>query len=131
MDERHVLLALPDVNGSLRGKALSADAFNTAARDGTVMTDLIVGLDPVDTPIADFATYADRRAHIQSEPRAADISASPAAHGYAIRDARSRSGDGRGFCCRSARGVRHAPSACTAHHRRHADCDRQDCHAAR
>jgi glutamine synthetase len=60
MDERHVLLALPDVNGSLRGKALSADAFASAVRSGTVMTDLILGLDPVDTPIADFEAFGIR-----------------------------------------------------------------------
>jgi glutamine synthetase len=60
MDERHVLLALPDMNGSLRGKALSADAFAAAVRSGTVMTDLILGLDPVDTPIADFDAFGIR-----------------------------------------------------------------------
>jgi glutamine synthetase len=59
-DHRRVLLALPDVNGSLRGKALGADAFAAAARTGTVMTDLILGLDPVDTPIADFEGFGIR-----------------------------------------------------------------------
>ena len=43
-----VLLGMPDVNGSLRGKALSRDAFEAAVRDGTVTTDLLLGLDPVD-----------------------------------------------------------------------------------
>jgi glutamine synthetase len=49
-----VLLVIPDVNGSLRGKALRPDAFEAAVRHGTVMTDLLLALDPVDTPIADY-----------------------------------------------------------------------------
>jgi hypothetical protein len=52
--EEFVLLAIPDVNGSLRGKALRPDAFEVAVDHGTVMTDLILGLDPVDTPISDY-----------------------------------------------------------------------------
>ncbi|HWO70674.1 MAG TPA: glutamine synthetase family protein [Actinomycetota bacterium] len=52
-----VLLAIPDVNGSLRGKALRPDAFDAALRHGTVMTDLILGLDPVDTPISDYERF--------------------------------------------------------------------------
>ncbi|HXF73135.1 MAG TPA: glutamine synthetase family protein [Actinomycetota bacterium] len=55
--EGFVLLALPDVNGSLRGKALRPDAFEAAVRHGTVMTDLILGLDPVDTPISDYERF--------------------------------------------------------------------------
>src|SRR5262249_9656201 len=43
-----VLLVIPDVNGSLRGKALRPDAFEDAVRHGTVMTDLLLALDPVD-----------------------------------------------------------------------------------
>jgi glutamine synthetase len=49
-----VLLVIPDVNGSLRGKALRPDAFEAAVRSGTVMTDLLLALDPVDVPIADY-----------------------------------------------------------------------------
>jgi glutamine synthetase len=55
-----VLLGIPDVNGSIRGKALRPDAFESAVRHGTVMTDLILGLDPVDTPIADFERFGIR-----------------------------------------------------------------------
>jgi glutamine synthetase len=58
--EELVLLAIPDVNGSLRGKALRPAAFETAVRHGTVMTDLILGLDPVDTPISDYERFGIR-----------------------------------------------------------------------
>jgi glutamine synthetase len=59
-DERFVLLGIPDMNGSIRGKALRPDAFETALEHGTVMTDLILGLDPVDTPIADYERFGIR-----------------------------------------------------------------------
>ena len=55
-----VLLAIPDVNGSMRGKALRPAAFESAVRHGTVMTDLILGLDPVDTPITDYERFGIR-----------------------------------------------------------------------
>ena len=55
--EEFVLLAIPDMNGSLRGKALRPDAFESALEHGTVMTDLIIGLDPVDTPISDYERF--------------------------------------------------------------------------
>lgn len=55
-----VLLVIPDVNGSLRGKALRVDAFEEAVRHGTVMTDLLLALDPVDTPIADYERFGIR-----------------------------------------------------------------------
>ena len=55
-----VLLGIPDVNGSIRGKALRPAAFDSAVRHGTVMTDLILGLDPVDTPITDFERFGIR-----------------------------------------------------------------------
>ncbi|MGH2679546.1 MAG: glutamine synthetase family protein [Actinomycetota bacterium] len=58
--EDFVLLAIPDVNGSFRGKALRPDAFEAAVRHGTVMTDLILGLDPVDTPITDYDRFGIR-----------------------------------------------------------------------
>ena len=58
--EEFVLLAIPDMNGSLRGKALRPDAFETAVRHGTVMTDLILGLDPVDSPISDYERFGIR-----------------------------------------------------------------------
>jgi glutamine synthetase len=60
MSEEFVLLGIPDVNGSLRGKALRSKAFEAAVRDGTVMTDLLLGLDPVDTPIADYERFGIR-----------------------------------------------------------------------
>ncbi len=56
-DGEFVLLGIPDVNGSIRGKALRPAAFESALRHGTVMTDLILGLDPVDTPITDFKRF--------------------------------------------------------------------------
>jgi glutamine synthetase len=55
-----VLLGLPDVNGSLRGKALRPAAFDAAVQRGTVMTDLLLGLDPVDAPIADYERFGIR-----------------------------------------------------------------------
>ena len=60
MSEEFVLLGIPDMNGSIRGKALRPDAFESALRHGTVMTDLILGLDPVDTPIADYERFGIR-----------------------------------------------------------------------
>jgi glutamine synthetase len=58
--EEFVLLAIPDMNGSLRGKALRPAAFESAVQHGTVMTDLILGLDPVDTPISDYERFGIR-----------------------------------------------------------------------
>jgi glutamine synthetase len=55
-----VLLGFPDVNGYLRGKALRRDAFEAAVQDGTVVTDLLLGLDPVDTPISDYERFGIR-----------------------------------------------------------------------
>jgi glutamine synthetase len=55
-----VLLGIPDVNGSIRGKALRPAAFDSALHHGTVMTDLLLGLDPVDTPITDFERFGIR-----------------------------------------------------------------------
>jgi glutamine synthetase len=56
----YVLLGLPDQNGSLRGKALRRSAFEAATRDGAVMTDLLLALDPVDTPITTFEEFGIR-----------------------------------------------------------------------
>jgi glutamine synthetase len=58
--EEFVLLGIPDVNGSIRGKALRPEAFEAAVEHGTVMTDLILGLDPVDTPITDYERFGIR-----------------------------------------------------------------------
>lgn len=59
-DAGFVLLGIPDMNGSIRGKALRPHAFATAVERGTVMTDLILGLDPTDTPITDYETFGIR-----------------------------------------------------------------------
>ena len=56
----YVLLGFPDVNGYLRGKALRPHAFEAAVRDGAVMTDLLLALDPVDTPITDYERFGIR-----------------------------------------------------------------------
>jgi glutamine synthetase len=58
--EQFVLLGVPDVHGQIRGKALRPDAFETAVERGTVMTDLILGLDPVDAPITDYERFGIR-----------------------------------------------------------------------
>jgi len=55
-----ILLGMPDVNGSIRGKALRPAAFESALRHGTVMTDLLLGLDPTDTPISDYTKFGIR-----------------------------------------------------------------------
>lgn len=55
-----VLLGMPDVNGYLRGKALRREAFEAAVSGGTVMTDLLLALDPVDTPIDAYEHFGIR-----------------------------------------------------------------------
>ncbi len=55
-----VLLGYPDMNGLLRGKALRREAFATAAREGTTMTDLLLALDPTDTPITAYEGFGLR-----------------------------------------------------------------------
>ena len=59
-DAEYVLLGMPDVHGSIRGKALRPDAFAAALRDGTVMTDLFLALDPTDVPITDYEAFGIR-----------------------------------------------------------------------
>ena len=59
-DVEFVLLGFPDVNGSLRGKAMRPEAFESALRHGAAMTDLLLGLDPVDMPIADYERFGIR-----------------------------------------------------------------------
>ena len=56
-DDGFVLLGMPDVHGSIRGKAYRPAAFWSAVEKGTVMTDLWLGLDPVDIPISDYQDY--------------------------------------------------------------------------
>jgi glutamine synthetase len=55
-----ILLGIPDVNGSIRGKALRPAAFESALGHGTVMTDLLLALDPTDTPITDYTKFGIR-----------------------------------------------------------------------
>ncbi|HXW78826.1 MAG TPA: glutamine synthetase family protein [Acidimicrobiales bacterium] len=55
-----VLLGFPDINGSIRGKALRPSAFRSACEEGTVITDLLLALDPEDVPIADFERIGTR-----------------------------------------------------------------------
>ena len=59
-DVEFVLLGFPDMNGSLRGKAMRPEAFVTALQHGAAMTDLLLGLDPVDMPIADYERFGIR-----------------------------------------------------------------------
>jgi len=59
-DGGFILLGIPDVNGSIRGKALRPAAFESALRHGTVMTDLLLALDPTDTPISDYTKFGIR-----------------------------------------------------------------------
>jgi glutamine synthetase len=59
-DVEFVLLGFPDMNGSLRGKAMRPEAFETALQHGAAMTDLLLGLDPVDMPIADYERFGIR-----------------------------------------------------------------------
>jgi glutamine synthetase len=53
----YVLLGMPDVNGQLRGKAMRRPAFEAALRDGAVLTDLLLAIDPVDAPIIDYEGF--------------------------------------------------------------------------
>jgi glutamine synthetase len=55
-----VLLGLPDLNGSVRGKALRPEAFESAVADGAVMTDLLLALDPTDEPITSYERFGIR-----------------------------------------------------------------------
>jgi glutamine synthetase len=61
MSERgYVLLGVPDMNGQLRGKALRSEAFEAAVEQGAATTDLLLGLDPVDTPITAYEDFGIR-----------------------------------------------------------------------
>jgi glutamine synthetase len=55
-----VFLGIPDVHGSIRGKALRPQEFDAALRDGAVMTDLLLALDPTDEPITDYERFGIR-----------------------------------------------------------------------
>src|SRR5947209_20299829 len=55
-----VLLGMPDTHGSVRGKALRPEAFESALEKGTVMTDLLLALDPTDEPITTYEGFGIR-----------------------------------------------------------------------
>jgi glutamine synthetase len=55
-----VLLGMPDVHGSVRGKALRPEAFEAAVAKGAVMTDLLLALDPTDEPITTYERFGIR-----------------------------------------------------------------------
>jgi glutamine synthetase len=55
-----VLLGIPDLHGQIRGKALRPGAFETAVREGAVVTDLLLALDPTDAPITDYERFGIR-----------------------------------------------------------------------
>jgi len=52
-----VFVGLPDVNGSIRGKAFRPEAFDAVLRDGTMMTDLLLALDPTDTRVPEICWF--------------------------------------------------------------------------
>ena len=58
--DEYVLLGFPDLNGYLRGKAFRRDAFESVVGSGAVMTDLLLALDPVDTPITEYERFGIR-----------------------------------------------------------------------
>jgi len=58
--EEFVYLGIPDVHGSIRGKALRPHEFDVVLRDGAVMTDLLLALDPLDEPITDYERFGIR-----------------------------------------------------------------------
>jgi glutamine synthetase len=53
----YVLLGIPDSHGQIRGKAMRPNTFEAAQRDGAMTTDLLLGLDPTDTPITDYEDF--------------------------------------------------------------------------
>ena len=55
-----VLLGFPDLNGSIRGKVLPPAAFEAALRDGAVLSDHLLTLDPTDVPITDYEKFGIR-----------------------------------------------------------------------
>jgi glutamine synthetase len=56
----YILLGIPDAHGQVRGKAMRPAAFEAALRDGAMTTDLLLGLDPTDTPITDYTEFGIR-----------------------------------------------------------------------
>jgi len=60
VEDGFVLLGIPDLNGAIRGTALRPGAFEAALREGTVVTDLLLALDPADQPITDYERFGIR-----------------------------------------------------------------------
>jgi len=60
LTDSYVLLGFPDLQGSIRGKALRPAAFEAALADGTTMTDLLLALDPADHPIDAYEDFGIR-----------------------------------------------------------------------
>lgn len=54
---KYVLLGIPDSHGQIRGKAMRPATFEAAVADGAMTTDLLLGLDPTDTPITDYEEF--------------------------------------------------------------------------
>lgn len=54
------ILAIPDVNGIIRGKALRRSAFDAAVDKGAALTNLLLALDPLDNPILDYTDIGTR-----------------------------------------------------------------------
>jgi glutamine synthetase len=59
-EQGFVLLGMPDVHGAVKGKALRPEAFEAAIANGAVMTDLLLALDPTDTPITGYEQFGIR-----------------------------------------------------------------------
>ncbi len=59
-DTEFVLTGIVDINGSIRGKAIRRDTFEDSIERGFPITDLLLALDPVDTPITDYSDYGIR-----------------------------------------------------------------------
>ncbi len=67
--DAYVLLGFPDLQGSVRGKALRPDAYESALADGASMTDLLLALDPVDSPIDSYVAFGIRAGAADLEVR--------------------------------------------------------------
>jgi len=60
LSDSYVMLGFPDLQGSIRGKALRPAAFEAALADGATMTDLLLALDPADEPIDAYEDFGIR-----------------------------------------------------------------------
>ena len=57
---RFVALGIPDLNGSIRGKAMRPSEFETAVTNGASLTNLMLAVDPLDAPIDSYETIGLR-----------------------------------------------------------------------